>query len=75
MGHPERAQNRTSVALRVLLDEVFAVVWGGHELEGDPDGSLVQRGYWMVCTPLPSPEKEDFLCACTNRLLILNVCI
>lgn len=75
MGRSEQVQNGTSVALRVLLDEVFAVVWGGHELEGDPGGSLVQRGYWMVCTPLPSPEKEDILCACTNCLLILNLCI
>lgn len=57
MGHSEPAQNGTSVAPQALLDEVFVVVWGGLELEGDPDGSLVQRGCWGVCTHLPSPEK------------------
>lgn len=57
MGRSEPVQNGTAVAPRVLLDEVFVVVWGGLELEGDPGGSLVQRGCWVVCTPLPSPEK------------------
>lgn len=57
MRHSEKVQNGTSVAPQALLDEVFVVVWGGLELEGDPDGSLGQRGCWRVCKPLPSPEK------------------
>lgn len=71
MGHSVQVLSATSVALQALLDEAFFVVWGGHELEGDPDDLLAQRGYWRVYTPLLSPKNGKSICACKRQNCLL----